>query len=56
MDTTEFEDALATDGYVVVPKEMGADTFVADHSNAWDVRALVTDGQIILTINTVPTT
>jgi hypothetical protein len=56
MDLTEFERSLATDGYVAVPKAMPADTVVTDHSHAWDVRALVTSGQITLTINTVATT
>ncbi len=56
MDTTEFEQALTKDGYIAVPKEMAADTVVADHSHSWDVRALVTDGQITLTVGTVPTT
>jgi quercetin dioxygenase-like cupin family protein len=56
MDVTEFERSLATDGYVAVPKEMLADTVVTDHSHAWDVRALVTSGQITLTIDTVATT
>ena len=35
---------------------MAADAVVADHSHSWDVRALVTDGQITLTVGTVPTT
>jgi quercetin dioxygenase-like cupin family protein len=56
MDLIEFERSLATDGYVAVPKQMPADTVVTDHSHAWDVRALVTAGQIILTIDTVATT
>lgn len=55
MDTTEFERSLTADGYVAVPKEMSADTVVADHSHPWDVRALVTAGQITLTVDTVPT-
>lgn len=56
MDTAEFERSLAADGYVAVPKTMDADTVVTDHSHAWDVRALVTSGQITLTIDTIPTT
>lgn len=56
METVEFEHALTTDGYAAVPKEMAADTVIADHSHPWDVRALVTNGQITLTINTLPTT
>lgn len=56
MDTNEFERALTTDGYAAVPKEMAPDTVIADHSHLWDVRALVTDGQITLTVGTVPTT
>ena len=35
---------------------MRAGTVVSDHSDSWDVRALVIDGQITLTIDTVPTT
>jgi hypothetical protein len=58
MDITEFERSLAADGYVAVPKQVPAETVVTDHSHAWDVRALVTDGQITLTltIDTVATT
>lgn len=56
MDTTEFERSLASDGYLAVPKEMAAETVIADHSHPWDVRALVTEGEITLTINTIPTT
>ena len=56
MDTTEFERSLTTDGYVAVSKEMAADTVNPDHSHAWDVRALVTAGQITLTVDAVSTT
>lgn len=56
MDITEFERSLVADGYVAVPKEMAADTVVADHSHSWEVRALVTAGQITLTIDSVATT
>jgi hypothetical protein len=56
VDTTEFERSLVADGYAAVPKTMDADTVVTDHSHAWDVRALVTAGQITLTIDTIPTT
>jgi hypothetical protein len=56
MDLTEFERSLAAHGYNGFPKEMPADTIVTDHSHAWDVRALVTAGQITLTIDTVATT
>ena len=56
MDITEFERSLIADGYVGVPKEMTADTVVADHSHGWDVRALVTAGQITLTVDTIATT
>jgi hypothetical protein len=56
VDITEFERSLAADGYVAVPKQMPADTVVTDHSHAWDVRALVTAGEIALTIDTVATT
>lgn len=56
MDITEFERSLTADGYVAVPKAMAADTVVADHSHPWDVRAMVTAGQITLTVDNVPTT
>jgi quercetin dioxygenase-like cupin family protein len=56
MVITEFERSLSADGYVAVPKQMPADTVVTDHSHAWDVSALVTAGQITLTIDTIPTT
>ena len=56
MDITEFERSLAADGYVGVPKEMAADAVVTDHAHAWDVRALVTAGEITLTIDTIATT
>ena len=56
MDITEFERSLTADGYVGVRKEMTAGTVVTDHSHGWDVRALVTAGQITLTVDTIATT
>ncbi len=56
MDTTEFETSLTADGYVAVHREMAADAVVTDHSHNWHVRALVTAGQITLTVDTVATT
>jgi quercetin dioxygenase-like cupin family protein len=56
VDIAEFERSLTADGYIGVPKTMDADTVVTDHNHAWDVRALVTSGQITLTIDTIPTT
>lgn len=56
MDITEFERSLTSDGYVGVLKDMAANIVVADHSHPWDVRALVTAGQITLTVDAVSTT
>jgi quercetin dioxygenase-like cupin family protein len=50
MERTEFDRRLADGGYVAVPKQMAPGEVVADHSHPWDVCALVTAGDITLTI------
>lgn len=51
MDTMEFERKLANDGYSAVLRELSAGTVNAEHSHPWDVRALVTKGDITLTVD-----
>lgn len=56
MNTDDFETSLVTDGYVAVAKEMAAGMIVDGHSHPWDVRALVTDGEITLTVDSIART
>ena len=51
MDRTGFERRLADGGYIAVSKEMAPDDIVTDHAHPWDVCALVTAGDITLTID-----
>ena len=51
MKTTDFEAGLRADGYLdIESKRMEADCDNAEHSHPFDVRALVLDGQISLTV------
>ena len=56
MERAEFERALDEGGYTAVPKEMAPGEVVADHAHDWDVYALVTAGDITLTIDGTATT
>ena len=56
MERAEFERGLADGGYTATPKEMAPGEVVADHAHAWDVCALVTSGDITLTIDGTATT
>jgi quercetin dioxygenase-like cupin family protein len=56
MDITEFERRLAADGFIGVLIERIPGEFVGDHHHDFDVRALVTDGEITLSVSTVKTT
>jgi quercetin dioxygenase-like cupin family protein len=51
MERAEFERRLADGGYTAVPKEMAPGEVVTDHAHPWDVCALVTVGDITLTID-----
>jgi quercetin dioxygenase-like cupin family protein len=56
MDTAEFERALTIDGFVAVTKSMEPGEVLGDHHHDWEVRALVTSGELTLTIGEVATT
>ena len=51
MDRTGFDRRLADGGYIAVPKEMVPGEIVTAHAHPWDVCALVTAGDITLTID-----
>jgi quercetin dioxygenase-like cupin family protein len=54
MDTKEFERALRSDGYTDVEvKNVPAGTHNDEHAHPFDVRALVLDGRIALTVDGV---
>ncbi len=48
MDLTEYRKQLKADGYEVIDREMPAARFVDTHSHPFDVRAVVTEGEIEL--------
>ncbi len=51
MDTTRFETELRADGFEQIEtKRLPADSSTTEHSHPFDVRALVLDGQIALTV------
>jgi quercetin dioxygenase-like cupin family protein len=52
METKAFESTLAAEGYRDVETKALPSTYRArEHSHAFDVRALVLDGEITLTVN-----
>ncbi len=51
MDTTRFESELQSDGFgQIETKTLAADTSTTEHSHPFEVRALVLEGQIALTV------
>ena len=50
MKDREFETALRRDGFDVQRKSVPAGTVVAPHAHPFDVRALVLNGEITLTV------
>ncbi len=48
MDLDLFHEQLTRDGYEILMREMPADKFVDTHSHPFDVRAVVTSGEITL--------
>jgi quercetin dioxygenase-like cupin family protein len=51
MNTADFEASLSRDGYQAVNREYPPNTINEPHSHPWDVRALVTHGEITLTVD-----
>ena len=57
MDTTEFEAALARDGYRDTEiKSVAAGQEVPDHAHGFDLRALVLDGAMTIAVDGEATT
>jgi uncharacterized cupin superfamily protein len=57
MDPTGFEQALRSDGFTeVLTKSMPAGTHNDEHAHPFEVRALVLDGEIALTVDGVKRT
>ena len=55
MDAKLFEQALRQDGFdEVQTRELPANTVNAEHEHPFDVRALVLDGEITLTVEGAP--
>lgn len=51
MDTTRFEAGLRADGFErIETKQLAAGSSTTEHSHPFDVRALVTSGEISLTV------
>lgn len=51
MDTTRFESELQSDGFgQIEAKTLAADASTTEHSHPFDVRALVVEGRISLTV------
>lgn len=51
MDTTRFETGLRADGFEQIEKkQLAAGSSTTEHSHPFEVRALVLDGQISLTV------
>ncbi|MHB8666686.1 MAG: cupin domain-containing protein [Burkholderiales bacterium] len=51
MDITNFRASLEQDAYAEIEtKSLAADKFNAEHEHPFDVRALVLDGEIALTV------
>lgn len=51
MNTGDFENSLRAAGYrEIETKQLPADTHNAEHDHSFDVRALVLDGDITLTV------
>ena len=55
MNSVDFEQKLSQDGYSASQRELSAIGINEAHSHAWDVRALVTAGDITLTVDGVAT-
>ena len=51
--TPRDDDTIAADWYSATMKQMTPNTVVDDHSHPWDVRAIVTAGEISLTVDGV---
>ena len=51
MKDEQFESTLRRDGFAVERRSMPPLTVVAEHAHAFDVRALVLNGEITLTFN-----
>ncbi len=56
MNTPRDDDSVAPDWYSATMKQMAPNTVVADHRHPWDVRAIVTAGEINLTVDGVECT
>ena len=56
IDIDAFEASLAIDGFSATPKEMAPGEIVAAHSHPFAVRALVTRGDITLTVGSAART
>jgi quercetin dioxygenase-like cupin family protein len=55
MNLAQFEQSLTRDGFTAVNREVAGNTINDTHSHPWDVRALVTSGDITLTVDGVAT-
>ena len=53
MKDAHFESALRRDGFAVERQSMPPQTRVAEHAHPYDVRALVLNGEITLTVEGV---
>ena len=53
MNTADFEASLARDGFQAVVREWPAGTINETHSHPWEVRAIIIEGAITLTIEGV---
>ena len=53
MKEAQFESALHRDGFDVERRSLPPGTVVAEHAHAFDVRALVLNGEITLTVEGV---
>ena len=53
MNTADFEASLARDGFQAAVRDWPAGTVNEAHSHPWEVRAIVTEGAITLTVDGV---
>ena len=51
MNTADFEASLARDGFKAVLRDWPAGMTNETHSHAWEVRAIITEGDITLTVD-----
>ena len=56
METSEFEALLRAEEYDVLVRKLDADIVVPEHEHAWDVHALILEGEFTITTETGNTT